>query len=224
QHILVIMPTWLGDAVMATPFLRALRNLYPVARITCLAKALVQPVLAGLPLIDAATSYATNKHGSINVSQTAAELRKQNFDLAVILPNTFRSALLAWRSGIPRRLGYNRDGRRMLLTDYINPVRREECEVRLMIQRRAARESIATGRWPNVGAAVANPNEIPGWYVKLMGWNSFQPLPTIEYYLALSRYLGSRDTNRQMVLGITEDEREEAAAAMAQAGLPAESP
>lgn len=218
------MPAWLGDAVMATPFLRALRNLFPAVSITCLAKALIQPVLAGLPLIDAAMAYATDNRGRIDFSQTVANLRKQNYDLAVILPNSFRSAFLAWRAGIPRRLGYNRDGRRWLLTDFINPVRRGEYDVRLAIQRRAARESIAAGRWPNAGAASANPNQIPAWYVALAGWNNFQPFPAIDYYLALTHYLGSQDTNRRMVLGITESERKEAMTVMAESAIASDAP
>ena len=224
QQILVIMPTWLGDAVMATPFLRELRNLFPAARITCLAKTLVQPVLAGLPLIDAALPYATNKNGRISYAQTAADLRNRHFDLAVILPNSFRSAFLAWRAGIPRRLGYNRDGRRLLLTDFIAPVPREDYEVRLLIQRRAVRESIAADRWPRAAPVLKDLQKIPGWYVKICSWNSFQPLPTIEYYLALSRYLGGTQADRTMTLGITDGERAEAQTVMDQAGISAAAP
>ena len=188
------MPTWLGDAVMATPFLRALRQLFPVARISCLGKTLVQPVLTGLPLIDATLFYATDRAGRINYSQTAAALRKQKFDLAVILPNSFRSAFLAWRAGIPRRLGYNRDGRRLLLTDNIKPMRRTEYEVRLMIQRRAARESIAGDRLPRGPTVLTDLQKIPGWYVKMSSWNTFEPLPTLDYYLDLS---GSGDSPKR---------------------------
>ena len=219
QQILVIMPTWLGDAVMATPFLRELRKLFPAARITCLGKSLVQPVLAGLPVIDVALPYVTNKAGRISYARTAAELRRRHFDLAVILPNSFRSAFLAWRARIPRRLGYNRDGRRRLLTDYIYPKRRDDYEVRLMIQRRAVRESIAADRWPRPAPVLKDLQHIPGWYVKFCSWNSFQPLPTINYYLVLAGYLGAMQTDRTMILGITDAERAEAEAVMAQAGI-----
>lgn len=218
------MPTWLGDAVMATPFLRALRQLFPVARISCLGKTLVQPVLTGLPLIDAALFYATDRAGRINYSQTAAALRKQKFDLAVILPNSFRSAFLAWRAGIPRRLGYNRDGRRLLLTDNIKPMRRTEYEVRLMIQRRAARESIAGDRLPRGPTVLTDLQKIPGWYVKMSSWNTFEPLPTLDYYLDLSGYLGSALRDRKMLLGITEAERNQAQSVLGEVGISSGAP
>ncbi len=218
------MPTWLGDAVMATPFLRALRQLFPAARISCLGKTLVQPVLTGLPLIDAALLYATDKAGRINYSQTATALRKQNFDLAVILPNSFRSAFLAWRAGIPRRLGYNRDGRRLLLTDNIKPMRRSDYEVRLMIQRRAARESIAGDRLPRGSTVLNDLQKIPGWYVKMSSWNTFEPLPTLDYYLNLSGYLGSPLRDRKMLLAITEAERDQAQAVLREVGISSGAP
>ena len=218
------MPTWLGDGVMATPFLRSLRLLYPAARIAALAKSLVQPVLSGLPLIDQALPYVTDKNGRINVGQTAATLRQSQFDLAVILPNSFRSAFLAWRAGIPRRLGYNRDGRRLLLTDCISPVPRHEYEVRLTIQRRAVREAIAADRWPSAAPVLRDIQAIPGWYVKLCSWNSYQPLSTIEYYMTLGGYLGSPNMDKSMTLGITDGERAEASMALAQAGISSGAP
>ncbi len=218
------MPTWLGDAVMATPFLRALRNLYPAARIACLAKPLVQPVLAGLPLIDEALPYIFKEDGRIHFTQTAAAVRKRKFDLAVILPNSMRTALLAWRAGIPRRLGYNRDGRRRLLTDCINPVKREDEEIRMELRRHAARKMIAAGRWSEQCVTSLNSKPIAAWRIKLAGWNNFQPIPTIDYYLALSHYLGSTDSDRRMVLGITDDERNEAIDAMKQSGISPDSP
>ncbi|MGC8625275.1 MAG: glycosyltransferase family 9 protein [Phycisphaerae bacterium] len=224
QHILVIMPTWLGDAVMATPFLRALRDLYPFGRITCLGKPLVQPVLSGLSLIDEAMEYRLTPAGKIDTAGSIAALRQQNFDLAIILPNSLRAAILAWRAGIPRRLGYNRDGRKLLLTDSINPVPREERQIRLQLQRHTVRKLIRTGHWPDMGAILPKVEQFAAWRVKLAGWKNFQPLPTIDYYLALSRYLGSSQTDRRMVLGITDGERVEAMAALAQTGLTMESP
>jgi heptosyltransferase-2 len=49
----------------------------------------------------------------------AQKLRRERFDLAITLPNSFESALLLWLAGIPRRIGYARDGRSLLLTDAI---------------------------------------------------------------------------------------------------------
>ncbi len=218
------MPTWLGDAVMATPFLRALRDIYPAVRITCLGKPLVLPVLSGLSLIDGTMEYRHTPAGKIDTAGTIADLRQQHFDLAIILPNSLRSALLAWRAGIPRRLGYNRDGRKLLLTDSLNPVPRSEREIRLQLQRRNVQQLIRTSRWPGSGALWPKAEQFALWRVKLAGWNNFQPLPTIDYYLELSRYLGSGQTDRRMMLGITNDEREAAAAALAQAGLTEKTP
>jgi heptosyltransferase-2 len=224
QHILVIMPNWLGDAVMATPFLRALRNVYPTAQIACLGRPLIQPVLSGLPLIDAALLYVMDADGRINIAATAAALKKQNFDLAIILPNSVRTAYLAWRAGIPRRLGYNRDGRRLLLTHWIAPVRRAEAEIRQELLRRRVRELIAAGRWSQAKEADLHSQKMSALRVRLAGWNNFQPLPAIDYYLALSTCLGGTDTGRQMMLGITQAERLEADNVMAQAGLSAGQP
>jgi heptosyltransferase-2 len=53
--------------------------------------------------------------------QSAAELRSERFDFAILLPNSFDAALVAWMARIPRRIGYSRDGRGWLLTEAIPP-------------------------------------------------------------------------------------------------------
>src|SRR3982751_4481787 len=98
QRIVVVMPNWLGDAVMATPFLRALRGAYPEAHIAAVAIPLVAPVLAGVPFVD--ETHVRGKKES-----AAAWMRVGKFDLGILLPNSFRSAWEMFRGRARRRLG-----------------------------------------------------------------------------------------------------------------------
>src|SRR3954449_12438450 len=126
QRILVVQPSWVGDAVMATPTLRALRELYPNAHISYLLRRYVKPIYDGLPWADRLITYRTGKtrakagKGPYDLS---ARLRAGKFDLAVLLPNSFKSALICKMAGIDRIIGYERDGRGFLLTDKLLPVK-----------------------------------------------------------------------------------------------------
>lgn len=111
---------------MATPTLRAIRSLYPEARITYLLKDYVRPIVDGLPwydrLIVARKPQPGRKPPPLPL-RLNARLRRRKFDLAVLLTNSFRTALLASRIGAKRRLGYDRDGRGFLLTDRLLPIK-----------------------------------------------------------------------------------------------------
>src|ERR1700685_658424 len=61
RKILVVQPNWVGDAVMATPTLRALRALYPSAHISYLMRRYVKPMYAGMPWADQLITYRTGK-------------------------------------------------------------------------------------------------------------------------------------------------------------------
>ncbi len=101
---------------MATPALRAIRQEFSAAEIVSLQRPYVADVLDGLTLVDRSLSW---KSGESLTSQLRflRQLRSEHFDLAVLFPNSFRSASLAFLAGIPRRVGINRDYRRWLLTD-----------------------------------------------------------------------------------------------------------
>src|ERR1700749_641350 len=109
ERILVVQPNWVGDAVMATPTLRALRELYPQAHISYLLRRYVKPIYAGMPWADKLITYRTGKTkaktGKGNFFELAARLRAGEFDLATLLPNSFKSALICKMAGIDRIIG-----------------------------------------------------------------------------------------------------------------------
>src|SRR5438309_780951 len=118
--VLIVQPSWVGDAVMATPTLRAVRELYPHAHIAYLMRRYVKPLYNGMPWADQLITYRTGRTRSKTgkgLLDLAARLRAARFDLAVLLPNSFKAALLCKMAKIPRLVGYERDGRGFLLTD-----------------------------------------------------------------------------------------------------------
>lgn len=122
RRLLVVMPSSLGDVVMATPTLRALRSHYPQTRITALIKRDCRDVLDPCPWVDRVVSVRPGlRDGLFPMSR---RLAGGKFDAAVILPNSFRTALLTRMAGIERRIGYARDGRATLLTDRLLARRR----------------------------------------------------------------------------------------------------
>ncbi len=117
KNILVRGTNWVGDALMTTPALAAVRDNFPSARVTVLAKEWVAPVYAEHPAVDEVIilDRAGRHRGMKGLLSLARELRSRRFDLAVLFQNAFEAALIVWLAGIPLRLGYNTDGRGVLL-------------------------------------------------------------------------------------------------------------
>lgn len=118
MKILVRATNWVGDAIIALPALRALRDGFPAANISILARPYVAEIYQGQAIADSLIPYdAKGIHaGFRGRERVASELRAEGFDAALLLQNAFDAAWLAWRAGIPQRIGYARDGRRFLLT------------------------------------------------------------------------------------------------------------
>jgi heptosyltransferase-2 len=112
--LLVVLPSWVGDAVMATPALRALRESLPGARIEGLGRPGLDAVLEGVPFIDA--FHVHTMRGWLGPFTGAGRFRAMRFDAVLLLPNSPRSGLFALATGAPRRLGWSRDGRGWMLT------------------------------------------------------------------------------------------------------------
>jgi heptosyltransferase-2 len=102
-------PNWVGDVVLALPALRDLRRNFQQAHLTVLARPWVAGVYAAVPEVDAVLE-------SRGHAADVAQLRAACFDTAVLLPNSFGTALVPWRAGVPERWGYATDGRGPLLT------------------------------------------------------------------------------------------------------------
>jgi heptosyltransferase II len=127
RRLLVVIPNWVGDVVLATPVLAALRAHYRSARITYLMRRYVSEIVEGGDWHDAAAYWPPGGGlaREVRTLRIARRLRAERIDLALLLTNSFRSALVAWRAGIPRRLGYARDGRSWMLTDRLYPPKQD---------------------------------------------------------------------------------------------------
>ncbi len=109
MKILIRATNWVGDAIMALPALRAVRARFPDAEITILARSYVAAIYKNQTVCDN-MMFVDSKSDLVN------EIRVRKFDLALLFQNAFEAAWLAWRAGIPERIGYARDGRSLLLT------------------------------------------------------------------------------------------------------------
>ena len=116
-RILVRAANWVGDAIMTTPVIRAVRKNYPKAYITVLAKPWVVPVYENNPHVDEVMVYENNGRHKMGLGtlRLAGDIRQGGFDIAILMQNAFEAALLAFLARIPQRLGYNTDGRSLLL-------------------------------------------------------------------------------------------------------------
>jgi heptosyltransferase-2 len=123
RRLLVVLPSWVGDAVMATPALRLVRDTLPGWYVGAICRPGIDQVLAGLDSLDEVHVAPTT--GVLGPKRVAAQLRPRRYAAALLLTNSFSTALATRVAGIPMRLGYERDGRGLLLTHRLNAPKRE---------------------------------------------------------------------------------------------------
>ena len=105
---LVISPNWIGDAVMAQPLLRRLKELHPGRPIDVLAPKWVAPVWEAMPEV-AEVMETPFRHGALQLGERrkfARQLATRGYADSYVLPNTLKYALIPWMANIPRRVGY----------------------------------------------------------------------------------------------------------------------
>jgi heptosyltransferase-2 len=121
MKILIRATNWIGDAIMSLPALRAIRQRFPDAEITVLAKPWVSDLYEGERSIDKVIALrgASGARDWRAKGELIFLLRRNNFDLAILFPNSFESAAVVRLAGAKRIIGYARDGRGFLLSDAI---------------------------------------------------------------------------------------------------------
>jgi heptosyltransferase-2 len=119
--IAIFIPNWIGDAVMATPAFRSLRQRFVGDHLIAVVKPYVAGVLEGVPWFDSRVHFDARGPWRMRLPAVAWNLRRARVNWAVLFPNSFRAALVAWLTGCQRIIGFNRYGRRWLLTDALQP-------------------------------------------------------------------------------------------------------
>lgn len=137
KNILVIGPSWVGDMVMSQALYMSLKVLEPNCRITVMAPNWTRPVLDRMPEVDSSLDSELG-HGELRLSarrRLGKSLRSSNFTHAIVLPLSFKSALVPFHANIGIRTGWRGEWRNFLLNDCRTP--RDE-QFPLMVQRFAA--------------------------------------------------------------------------------------
>ena len=117
NRIALFLPNWIGDVVMATPAIQAVRDAFPAAELIAVCKPYVADVLGGNPWFREIILADKRGPSSRRLIGVARALRNHRLDAALLFPNSFRSALLARLAGCRRIVGFVRYGRGLLLTD-----------------------------------------------------------------------------------------------------------
>src|SRR5690554_4032636 len=119
HHILIIGPSWVGDMVMAQSLFAALKQQNSQVHIDVLAPDWTRPLLARMPEVGDALSMPVT-HGVFGWKQRrqiGLRLRQKQYDQAIVLPNSWKSALIPWFADIPLRTGWLGEMRYGLLND-----------------------------------------------------------------------------------------------------------
>lgn len=137
MNILVVGPSWVGDTILSQPLLRLLKQQHPGAQIDYLAPSWTLPLLARMPEVRLGITNPFG-HGALQLAarrRLARTLRSAAYDQALVLPNSFKAALIPWFADIPRRTGFRGEARWGLINDLhrLDPARLPQ-----MVQRFAA--------------------------------------------------------------------------------------
>lgn len=119
RSVLIVGPSWVGDMVMAQSLFKLLKERNPATVIDVLAPSWTLPLLARMPEVRAGIALPVT-HGELRLARRyrlGRRLRDQRYQQAIVLPNSFKSALIPWWAAIPLRTGYRGEWRWGVLND-----------------------------------------------------------------------------------------------------------
>lgn len=119
EKILIRCPNWIGDVMLAMPSISAVREAFPSSHISALIKSNLSPLLEGNPDINEIISFEPDSMSILERFRFYRGLKEKNFALAILLTNSFESALSVYLSGIKNRIGFNKDMRGIFLTEKV---------------------------------------------------------------------------------------------------------
>lgn len=154
QKILIIGPSWVGDMIMAQSLFILLKRTRRDCHITVLAPAWTEPLLARMPEVDESLVLPFD-HGDLKLGERrrfGKSLADKGFTHAIVLPNSFKSALIPRFAGIKERIGWRGEARGLLLNDCR---RLDKTKYPRMVERFAALGLSAKSRLPE---RVPDPN------------------------------------------------------------------
>jgi len=134
--VLVVAPSWIGDTILAQPLFARLHELHPSLAIDVLAAPWSAPLLARMPQVRRVIDSPL-RHGRFDLGarwRIGRLLAREGYDQAIVLPNSWKSALPVFFAGIPRRTGFTGEARAGLLNDRR---RLDEAAVPLLAERYA---------------------------------------------------------------------------------------
>lgn len=180
----VWLPNWIGDAVMATPAIRHLRNQFPDDELTGIFRPPNDHVFAGNDLLDRLIlDQSSSKFSFRQKWSFLRKLRAERFDEIILMTNSLRTAAVARLAGIPKRIGFQRDARGWLLTDRLQPKSRTEPNPALDEYLRLA--NYTTGFGENESVVISRQLELSTVAEDEQRWNEF----TAKHQLHAGEYV-----------------------------------
>jgi heptosyltransferase-2 len=153
EKILIRGPNWVGDAVLAIPAMKAIRARFPDTEITLLVRPWVAGLFTSAPFVDKVWSE-TKPSGLADWIRITRDIRHRRFDLGLLLPNSFESALMMFIGGVPQRIGYATDGRQWMLTNAVTTVSERRHQVHYYLD--LAKVLSATADRPSIEIAATS--------------------------------------------------------------------
>ncbi|MEO8887649.1 MAG: lipopolysaccharide heptosyltransferase II [Mucilaginibacter sp.] len=159
MKILIRLPNWLGDVVMSTAFIAAVKQLYPDALVDVIIKKELSGIAALIPGLNKIHPFSKQEYSGLGgVYRFGKSLRGEQYDLFFTLPDSISSAMMGWATGAKKRIGFGKEGGFFLLTKVCKkPVNIHRVEEYLALLEQFTGKKIDNPQ-VKLNAEISNPN------------------------------------------------------------------